>query len=99
MIPKNLDKLIFIFTTAILFLGLSFLAGLYSGVKENFAIEAIRDLKGNLVLVFEERENIVPGGTPIDFLQPARHPGNGVTVNEKPDDGNLIFMSGFFDGG
>ena len=93
--PRNLDKIAFFLSAALLTLGLAFGAGLYSGVKRNFVYDVGKKLKGTLVLV---RANIVPGGRPIHFLQPARSAGSGVTVNEKPDDGSLIFISGFFDG-
>jgi len=95
--PKNVDKIVFFLITALLILGLTFGAGLYSGAKGNFAYRALFDLRRTVLLVFRERDNIV-GGRPTDFLQPSRGPGSGVTINKKPNDGSLIFISGFFDG-
>ncbi|MCB2136368.1 MAG: hypothetical protein KDE08_10555 [Rhodobacteraceae bacterium] len=37
------------------------------------------------------------GAEPVYFLQPARGPGAGVTVNDI-DDGRLVMIAGFFDG-
>ena len=43
--------------------------------------------------------NLLPaGGEPTDFLQPARKPGTGVTINERVDDGPIRAAS-IFDGG
>lgn len=35
---------------------------------------------------------------PEHFLQPSRKPGSGVTVNILPDSGDLVLLTGFFDG-
>jgi hypothetical protein len=35
---------------------------------------------------------------PEHFLQPSRKPGAGVTVNRLPDTGDLVLLTGFFDG-
>jgi hypothetical protein len=41
---------------------------------------------------------ILVGARPEWHLQPARHAGSGVTVNETRDD-DLVLLAGFFDGG
>ena len=41
---------------------------------------------------------VLTGRRPVHFLQPARYPGEGVTINET-DDEKLVLLSGFFDGG
>lgn len=38
------------------------------------------------------------GTVPVHFLQPARRPGAGVTVNALPETGEMILLTGFFDG-
>ncbi|WP_170763235.1 arylsulfotransferase family protein [Ruegeria lacuscaerulensis] len=93
---KHLDKIAFFVALPLLVVGLAFGAGMYSGLKKNFAYRSVKQFKDNMFLVFEERENWVPGGRPIHFLQPARNPGSEVTVNERPNDGSLILISGFF---
>ena len=48
-------------------------------------------------LTVQEADNLTHT-KPTFFLQPARYPGNGVTVNKlPPDNSDLIFMTGFFD--
>ncbi|WP_420587389.1 arylsulfotransferase family protein [Ruegeria sp.] len=96
---KHLDKIAFFVALPLLVVGLAFGAGMYSGLKKNFAYKSVKQFKENMFLVFDERENWVPGGRPIHFLQPARNPGSEVTVNERQNDGNLIFISGFFGDG
>ena len=75
-----------------------FLAGLYSGTTQNAAFRAVNFLKGSVKSVLSERHNLA-GTLPTGYLQPARKPGEGVTVNARPDDGRLILLTGFFDGG
>ena len=55
-------------------------------------------MREKFVLVWREKQNIVTDGEPVDFLQPSRKAGNGVTVNEVKDSTDLILLSGFFDG-
>lgn len=95
---RNLDKIAFVLTVIVAVLGLAFLAGLYSGAKKNLVYRAAQKVVENVALVFAERENLIPDGTPVHFLQPARQPGSGVTINQRADDGGLILISGFFDG-
>lgn len=38
-------------------------------------------------------------GLPVDFLNPTRSAGDGVTVGADLDDGALVLLSGFFEGG
>ncbi|MCA8882252.1 MAG: hypothetical protein KDA50_00630 [Rhodobacteraceae bacterium] len=96
--PKNLDRFLFAASGSLLVLGLTFGAGLYSGASRNGIYNAAAKLTDTLSLVLDERENLVPGGDPVRYLQPALRPGDGVTVNTRPDNGDLIFLSGFFDG-
>jgi Arylsulfotransferase (ASST) len=34
---------------------------------------------------------------PVHFLQPARKPGAGVTINSLPEEGEMVLLTGFFD--
>ncbi len=96
---KSLDKVTSNISAILLVFILFFGAGMYSGVERNFAYQAYQALSENLGLVLLELVVFSPEGTPEHFRQPARGAGTGVTVNERSDDGSLIFMSGFFDGG
>ncbi|WP_298976309.1 arylsulfotransferase family protein [uncultured Roseobacter sp.] len=91
---KNPEKLIFAFSCVVLLVGAAFIFGAYSGQRENAAFLALRDLRNTADTLLTER-----GDDPVHFLQPARHQGSGVITNTRPDDGMLIFVSGFFDGG
>jgi Arylsulfotransferase (ASST) len=93
------SKLLFFVCAAVLLFLVIFMFGMYSALSKNFMYRAASILWNNGKLVYHEIENYMPGGEPIHFLQPSRGPGSGVTVNERADDGNLILMVGFFDGG
>jgi len=95
----NVSRLFFIVSAAALSGGLLFLFGLYSGFHRNAAFEVVNTLVTAARLVYREAPNFIPGGAPIHFLQPSRKPGEGVTVNERPDDGQLVLLASFFDGG
>lgn len=74
----------------------SFGAGLYSGYYKNSAFELVKYAKDTVkesIAAVRETSFI----TPVNFLQPVRGEGEGVTVNTRPDDGSLILLSGFFE--
>jgi hypothetical protein len=77
-------------------LGGVFLAGLYSGATRNALYRLVWQLRENVRLVVEDTSLT---GEPIHFLQPARQPGSGVTVNERAGEDGLVLLAGFFDGG
>lgn len=92
----DISKVLFLCTTIIIALGVSFGAGMYSGFYENAAFEFAKYMKETIkesVAAIRETSLI----TPHNFLQPVRGEGEGVTVNARPDDGHLIFLSGFFE--
>jgi len=92
----DLSKAVFIGTCVVTALGASFGAGLYAAHYRTPAYELIRSIKNAVeesLDAIEETSILVPE----HFLQPARGAGAGVTVNERQDDGSLIFLSGFFE--
>ncbi len=70
--------------------------GLWSGATGGWAYRAVMSLLDTAGLALSEVPNLV-GSEPVDFLQPARHAGQGVTLNVVADD-RLIAIAGFFDG-
>lgn len=82
-------------------LGGTFMFGLYSGARENFAYRAVSRIKSGiedaLSLTSQEAPTLL-GTRPDWFLQPAYYPGSGVTVNETTDD-DRILLAGFFEDG
>lgn len=91
-------KLVSLAAGGVLVLGGTFIAGLYSAVKENSAYDLVWGTINEAQTLYEELPNL-RGTEPIHFLRPAKYPGKGVTVNDpaaKQDD--LILLSGFFDG-
>lgn len=73
-----------------------FLLGVHSAVTQGTAYRAVMSFAGTLRALVAELPNLT-GTSPVFFLQPARQPGSGVTVNDR-DDGRLIAIAGFFDG-
>lgn len=94
---KNLPKYLFYFTCIVTVLVLSFGLGLYSGAKENILYRAINSVRVMVIQTFQEAPTLA-GTRPENYLQPARHEGSGVTVNEVSGNDDLIFLAGFFDG-
>lgn len=70
--------------------------GLWSGATGGWAYRTVMSLLDTAGLALSEVPNLV-GSEPVDFLQPARHAGQGVTLNVVADD-RLIAIAGFFDG-
>lgn len=70
--------------------------GLWSGATGGWAYRTVVSVLDTAGLALSEVPNLV-GSEPVDFLQPARHEGQGVTINATADD-RLIAIAGFFDG-
>ena len=90
----NLPKLLFVTTTTLTVIGGAFLAGVYSTVQENALYRLVRRATFQIqdsIQAVDETSLVVPK----HFLQPARKPGDGVTVNERGD-GGFIMIAGFF---
>ena len=96
---RNISRWAFIISVAILSGGLVFGFGLYSGFKRNAMFDLVSNVWRDVKLVTGKAHNIVLGGEPIDFLQPSRKPGAGVTVNERADDGKLVLLASSINGG
>ena len=99
----EISKFIFYAICTIGLLGLSFGFGLYSASKKTIVYKIVLSLKETVKqsfsLVFEEATTLTKSD-PKHFLQPARYPGAGVTVNEFGDsEEDLVLMSGFFHDG
>jgi len=94
----DLPKLLFRVTLVTFVTVVPFVAGVYSAIEKNSGYRFVKrldaDVRGALTGVGE-----MSLLSPEHFLQPARGPGDGVTVNRRPDDGALILLSGFFEGG
>lgn len=74
----------------------AFAIGVYCGATQGAAQRAVMSPLSTLNLAIRQVSNIT-GRSPVDFLQPARLPGDGVTVNARDDD-RLIVIAGFFEG-
>ena len=95
-----LERRIFWITSILFAFGLIFLAGLYSGIRENFAFHFFKGIRDDIKAVLDDRSLRSLNQTPYDFLQPSRQSGVGVTINHSASDENaLILLSGFFDKG
>lgn len=70
--------------------------GLWSGATGGWAYRTVASLLDTAGLALSEAPNLL-GSEPVDFLQPARHVGHGVTVNAAGDD-RLVVIAGFFEG-
>jgi hypothetical protein len=97
----DVSKICFYTICIIGFFSLSFVFGLYSGVKKTVVYQTARSLKNtveeSLYLIFEEASTLSKTH-PKHFLQPARYEGAGVTVNEvSGGEDDVILLSGFFD--
>ena len=90
----NLDKSVFYIAIFIISILGAFGFGLYSGLSKNSAYEIATGILSDVDKAIDESPNLV---IPIHFLQPAKYPGSGVTLNKYNDSqGDLIFLSGFF---
>lgn len=93
---RDISRMLFFASIGILFGLGAFYLGLYSGAYRNALFDIVTNVWKDVKLVFTEAPNIIE---PVHFLQPSRKAGAGVTVNERADDGGLLFLSGFFEGG
>ncbi len=92
---KNVDKIVFILSTAVIFSAVFFTYGIYSTQSNNHLYRMVNGIMVDVRLVFHDLINEA-SVKPIHFLQPSQHQGSGVTRNTNRDNG-LILMSGFFE--
>lgn len=74
-----------------------FLAGYVKGSPKGAAV-VFHDLSVEASDVVQSIWDQTAASDPVHFLQPSRKAGAGVTVNALPDTGELILLTGFFDG-
>ena len=97
----DLSKVLFYGVVGVVAFGLVFGYGLYAGAKRTpvflATFGAAKSIADSLVLVMTETPTLT-GVRPTHFLQPARHVGEGVVVNEVAGgEDELILLSGFFE--
>jgi len=92
------SKVVFVVAGSALVIGATFVAGLYSAVRQTAAYRVVWGTLDDAKTLVEELPNL-RRTRPIHFLRPARYEGSGVTVN-APAAGaeDLILLSGFIDG-
>ena len=91
---KRLPKRIFLVCLVFSALGGAFL---YGALAYRNKLPPIPQLLAGYRIIANLSETGLKDSAYLQHLQPARGQGNGVTVNKKPDDGALVFMTGFFD--
>lgn len=96
---SKFSRLMFNATLAGTVCAMAFGFGLYSAQSKNSTYRFVHGVFSDINLVLSEAQNILPGGEPVHFLQPARQPGSGVTINNTRNDGKLVMISGFFEDG
>lgn len=74
----------------------SFTAGIFATVRDKAPYRAVWGTLDSAKTLYEELPNLL-GTEPVHFLEPARYPGTGVTVDTSGKD-DLILLSGFIDG-
>jgi len=86
---EELPRRIFIACLALVVVGGAFL---YGALAFRNDLPPIPQLK-----VVRTTFDVLTTSARLQHLQPSRGQGDGVTINKTPDDGALVFMSGFFD--
>jgi hypothetical protein len=97
----DIARLMFWSVIAAGLLGGVFLAGLYSGATKNAAYAIVRDLRKTARVAFRtvmQEAPVLIRARPEWHLQPARHAGSGVTINDTQND-DLVLLAGYFDDG
>jgi len=97
----DIAKALFIFVSSLVGSGLIFGYGLYAGGQKDGVYRFFAGLVSNIseaVTATTEDAGNITGIKPTNFLQPARFDGEGVTINNAPDQDSLILISSFYDG-
>ena len=99
---RDISKIFFYLTLIIFIFFFSFSSGLYCGGSKNVIYKAIKTIKHNIANSFKiltEEATTMTKIRPLHFLQKVNYNGEGVTVNTQPNQDELIFLTGFFQGG
>ena len=75
----------------------AFTLGVAKGSPKSF-VEIMGDMRKKSLSVVNELWAQSVTAEPVHFLQPARKPGAGVTINERGAGDDFVLLSGFFDG-
>jgi hypothetical protein len=97
MKPGSVDrwpKRIFVVSLVLVLLAGAFLLGMYAQRQNLPPVPQLRAAYETLTTIYDSDGSNTPR---YQHLQPTRGMGEGVTVNEVPDDGALVLMAGFFD--
>lgn len=95
MSSDKVAKYLFIAVSTLSVLGLTLVIGMWSGYHKNGVFRLAESAWGHL----RESGKAIQETSilrPDYLLQPARHEGDGVTINNVTDNGELIMLSGFF---
>ena len=101
---NDISKYLFYIITGACILSLAFVFGLYNGRQQTGTYRYLENIathiNDSILLIWNEASTLTKVH-PTHFLQPTRYEGSGATVNnvENIKQHQLIFMSGFFDGG
>lgn len=103
MKPFDPAKVLFYTVSLMALVGGAFVLGVHAGSEQNAAYRFIQGVEtsvtSSLVTTATELPTLT-GLAPTHFLQPSRHRGAGVTVNDLgTDQRDLILLAGFFDHG
>lgn len=91
---EKLPRRLFMVSLALVVLGGTFSYGAFAHRDNLPPIPQLRAAYETLTTI---GDNDVTQHPRRHHLQPSREQGNGVTVNQSPDDGALVLMAGFFD--
>lgn len=89
----DMSRLAFYAGSAFCAVALVFGAGLYSGQSDNAIARGAFGVYNDARTLIEEIPNLTHK-RPIHYLQPARYPGKGVTVNKTSGD-DIVMVTGF----
>ncbi len=93
----NVSKVVFYLTIIIVGSLSIFFYGLYAGATRNETYAFVEQEFQSIKKAFDDVEQTAVLH-PSTFLQPARGPGSGVTIDRATDRESLIFLTSFFDG-
>ncbi len=90
-LTEDLPRRLFVASLSLALLGGAFA---YGALASRYDLPPIPQLKTVRSIFTDQELTLAPK---FKHMQPSRGQGEGVTVNELPDDDSLVFMAGFFD--